>query len=427
MMQKKSNIIVIGAGIAGLAAANFLKTKGHTVQILEARDRVGGRIWQNFSLGIPLDCGASWIHGKHNNPLMELAQKYHANLIETDRGKIHQYDENNKHVPQAIRAASSENFQEILEAIYHYAEQQKKPCSLWDAFQVVIKENERFNRYQNYFSYELEFISQYMGAELQDLSALCCDPKDDFPEDNYFLSNSFKSIIEGLAHNLEIQFNTVVEAILQDQAGVIIKTNRGEMNATKVIVTVPLGILKANKIKFIPELPSIKITAINHLKMGLLNKLFLKFPQSFWPEDSYTFSIFDKDRNKNTLFSSLSCSSNAPILIRMISGKTAEFYEMQGEKFVEDTVKILKDFFGHSIPDPELTFQTRWKQDEFSLGSYSYLGLNATPEDCLKLAAPIDNKIFFAGEATIPHPLATAHGAYKSGERAAMELIETIA
>lgn len=426
-MQKKSNIIVIGAGMAGLAAANYLKTKGHAVQIIEARDRVGGRIWQESSLGIPLDCGASWIHGKHNNPLMELAQKYHADLIETDRGKIQQYDENKKRVSQDIRAASSENFQEILTAIYHYAEQQKKSSSLWDVFQIVIKQNEKFKRYQDYFSYELDFISQYMGADLQDLSALCCDPKDDFPDDNYFLRGSFKPIIEGLSQNLDIQFNTVVEAIFYGQTGVIIKTNRGEINAARVIVTVPLGILKANKIKFIPELPQAKITAVNNLQMGLLNKLALKFPRSFWPEDCYTFSIFDKARNKDTLFSNLLRSSNVPILIRMISGKMAEFYETQCEKFVEDTMKILKDFFGDHIPDPEITFQTRWKSEEFSLGSYSYLGVNATPEDCLKLAAPIDGKIFFAGEATIPHPLATAHGAYKSGERAAMELINAIA
>ncbi|TGZ81969.1 hypothetical protein EX30DRAFT_358650 [Ascodesmis nigricans] len=208
-----------------------------------------------------------------------------------------------------------------------------------------------------------------------------------------------------------------------------------------VVVTLPLGVLKAGSVEFDPPLPEWKTGAIERLGFGLLNKVVLVYDQPFWDVDNDMVGLlrdpsgdenlhqsYAANRGRFYMFWNVYKTSGKPVLVALMAGDAAHQTEVETDEHIisEATIALQAMYPNTTVPAPTETIITRWKSDPFSRGSYSYVGASATGEDYDLIAKPISNTLFFAGEATCKSHPATVHGAYISGLRAASELITTL-
>jgi monoamine oxidase len=425
VQSQQQKVLVIGAGIAGLAAAQELQKNGFQVTVLEGRDRIGGRIYTERTLGFPVDLGASWIHGITDNPIGNLAREWNIAIKPTDFDNILLYGSNGKVISDRDIDSSYELYEKIIERAEILAENSEKDLSLAAAIQQVLKS-------QTLKPQESQLVQWWLnseliidrGADLESLSAWWFDEGESFDGDDYIFPLGYDQIINGLAKNLNIQRQQKVVEINTSNSGVSVTTDRGNFTADAAIVTLPLGVLKSGTIKFFPALPEKKQAAINRLNMGLLNKVVLKFPQQFWPEDYHGFGYISEEKADFGELLNWGFYSQKPALMAFTGGSFARKIEQLSETQITDRImRVLRRNYGERIPEPESAIVTRWNQDPFTFGSYSYIPVGGDSSDRDLLAEPVGDRLFFAGEATNRDYPSTVHGAYLSGIREAKRLI----
>ncbi len=425
MHNKEPHIVIIGAGLAGLAAAQQLISNKFNVTVLEARDRIGGRTWTDESLGFPFDIGAFIIHGIENNPVIELCQRFAVNHEPQPLDGF--YFANKKQlVTGSENDFIAEEFLHLLQAASDYANLQAVDISLHDAMQSVYNAKKYLHLTPDIFRWRSLFLPLYTGADTDKLSGKNWD-KDEtpLPGGNHMILDGYQPIVDGLAKNINIQLNSPVSHIRYYQTGVEILTKQKTFQADAVVVTLPLGILKAGKVKFEPELPAKKQQAISRLGMGVLNKIALKFPATFWPTDCRIITYLAKSYPSVAWFLNYERSFHHAVLVGFFGGSIAHRFETKkDEEIVAEVMSVLRQYVSSPIPDPLHYLITRWASDPYTLGSYSYIPINASGADYDTLAEPIDNKIFFAGEATNKFFPGTTHGAYLSGMREAKRITD---
>ncbi|MBS0350358.1 MAG: FAD-dependent oxidoreductase [Proteobacteria bacterium] len=419
-MNSKTKVVIVGAGIAGLGAAQALLTNGFEVMVVEARDRCGGRIWVDDSLGIPLARGATWIHGIDHNPMMQLAQKSSTRYFALDYQKMAFFDRNGHPIAQKKVTDFDNILNDALQKAQQFAFQQQEDSSLANALASIAPFGPFSPLEQDLFVRKLRFFENYLGAEYELLSARYWDEEEFTSGAHVILKDGYSAIISELAQGYPIRLNTQVQLIQETIENIIVHTDREKIYADVVLITVPLGVLKAQKLKFDPELSTVKKTVIQRLGMGLLNIIMLKFPNCFWPRAHHGF--FLPTATTCPVFFNLTDLVNQPILLGCTGGKTAQLLENETDQQIITKVIRQWQVVFPNITKPEKYFLTRWSQDPYSFGSYSYLPVGATGQDRDLLAAPESNRLFFAGEATHRHFPATTHGAYLSGLREAKRI-----
>lgn len=245
---------------------------------------------------------------------------------------------------------------------------------------------------------------------------------------------------------LDVRPNKAVKRILYGPAGrngkAVVSCEDGEtIEADRVIVTAPLGVLKEGSIQFEPPLPDWKQDVITRMGFGLLNKLVLVFERPFWDTERDMFGLlrphragngrkqqdYNAGRGQFYLFWNCIKTSGLPVLIALMAGDAAHEAEVTPDNaLVDSCISHLRRVFGdEEVPMPIETIVTRWKSDRFARGTYSYVSAETKSSDFDTLAKPIHN-LFFAGEATCRTHLATVHGAYMSGLRVANEVLESL-
>lgn len=305
-------------------------------------------------------------------------------------------------------------------------------------------------------SKELRLLNWYY-ANLEQSSATCLDnlslgnwnqhfPKA-FTGSPSMVNNGYMSLARGLytyEEKLDVRFKSCVSVVEYsgDHAEVFLE-NGEQIKADCVVATVPLGVLKDRQIQFIPDLPKWKSDSIERLGFGVTNKVCLIFDKEFWDKDKDIIAIAqppeqnknenDQESYKNTrgIFYSFHNATKVvgkPCLIGMISGSAALQVANETDEAIVDAAK---SSLGKIYPDVMNvvlieSIVTRWQVDRLSRGAYSYLGLEATGADYDLLARPINDTLFFAGEATSRSHPATVHGAYLSGLRAANEVLTSL-
>ncbi|BAQ60798.1 amine oxidase [Geminocystis sp. NIES-3708] len=423
-IKTKKKVIIIGAGIAGLSAARSLQNKGFEVVLLEGRNRIGGRLWTSRKWkDAPVDMGASWIHGKEGNPITQLAKSANAKLFPTTYNNGIIYDTNGKVITKA-RENKLDKLQSKLEKIIiEIQNNYSQPISLQQALEKELNWQNLSKIDRIDLQYLLNTIIEHeYAADTSKLSAQYFDEEKEFDGNDLLFVNGYNVITDYLAKGLNIKLNHLVQEIRYDSQGVNIKTNQGNFTANAVIVTLPLGVLQKNIVKFSPSLPTNKIKAINSLGMGILNKLYLRFPSRFWTKNYDWIEHISPKKGQWSEWVNLESALKIPILLGFNAGKFGNEIEFwKDEKIVEDAMKTLRSIFGNSIPNPQDYQLTRWNSDPFTFGSYSYYATGSTPKHRRELAKPIGKRVYFAGEATSLDYPATAHGAYLSGLRVAKE------
>lgn len=410
-------VIIVGAGISGLAAAKKLKENGFNVIVLEAQSKVGGRLKTNRSLGVAFDEGASWIHGTAGNPIASLAQQAGMNTAFTDDESILAYD-----LGGVLHSDS--NFSDTEDKFYSVLETLKNNGSSTKSFETVF--NELYPTYCNDRLWKF-FLSTYLTFDTGDLnmlSSLLYNEGEEFGGEERISVNGYDTIPSYLAIGLNVQLNQKVTKIDYSNTKILVSHNGTVTEADYVLVTVPLGVLKANKIDFVPSLPNTKQNAIQKVGVNCVNKFLLTWETAFWDDEQYICYTPDiKDKfNYFVNVKKYQPTVNA-LMTFAYADKARQTENMTDQQIIEEIMTHLRDIYGNDIPYSKNILRTKWQTNEYSYGSYSYTAVGTEMRHFDDLAEEIDDKIFFAGEHTEIDYFSTAHGAYLSGIREADKII----
>lgn len=410
-------VIIIGAGISGITAAYHLVSRGYTVLLLEAKSRIGGRIHTIYpDNNNALELGCQFIHGPGGNPLTPLLKRFHINFEPVYPEKTLIY--NTQGLPIDLETA---NIEEIVS---------KKASALAQkrVSEATLYASKR-KSHVHVMSEKIKETTVYMPYRAESLIAYKLGLTDEYKGGNYIITNGFNHLLKGLLHETqetgyaEIKLNTVVKEVRDTGKKIIIKTTAHEsFEADALICSVPLGVLKANTIKFDPPFPEQKQKAIENLGMAIHEKTILVFDKPFWPDSIHYLNPYDfkADIWREILNIHYFTSGQLPALIFSNHVSDIKMIEKPDQEIINDSIEILKKIFGNNISKLEKSEVTHWYKDPFSQGSYSYHLQKGTLKDNADLFESY-GRICFAGEHTNSFP-SSVHGAYLSGIEAAEEL-----
>ncbi|XVF73864.1 hypothetical protein PTKIN_Ptkin13bG0015700 [Pterospermum kingtungense] len=496
-LKVRKKIIVVGAGPAGLTAARHLQRQGFSVVVLEARNRIGGRVYTDCSsLSVPVDLGASIITGveadvstnRRPDPSSLVCAQLGLELTVLN-SSCPLYDIVSGHkVPAELDDALEAEYNALLDDMEFLVAQKGEKAmrmSLEDGLEFALKrhrmaekgadieETESHSSMDALFdSKDSNIIGIFLeekcsedeilsplerrvmnwhyahleygcAASLKEVSLPHWNQDDvygGFGGAHCMIKGGYSRVVESLGEGLLVHLNHAVTNIsysLKDSGiddsqhrQVKVSTSNGtEFSGDAVLITVPLGCLKAGAIKFSPPLPQWKHSSIQRLGFGVLNKVVLEFPEVFWDDTVDYFGVTAEEtdnRGHCFMFWNVRKTVGAPILIALVAGKAAiDGQNMSSSDHVKHAVIVLRKLFGEaSVPDPVASVVTDWGRDPFSYGAYSYVAIGASGEDYDMLGRPVENCLFFAGEATCKEHPDTVGGAMLSGLREAVRLID---
>jgi len=422
------SVIVIGAGASGIYSANLLRNYGAQVIHLEARAVIGGRMKANTSIpGIKIELGAEEIHGKRSI-LYDLAQFNVPDSLIPLPGDDYYHLENQLRTKNFLiessdlEGAGATMFQ-IIDSFASY------PGGAQSVAQYLAEKelDARFLEIAN------ALIGNEYGADNNKIGMLALKEAEDgysSGEEGQILKD--KSLLElfeiAFSEDInQVKLNKPVESINYEGAQVAVTTENGEtFFADKVLVTVPISILKNNSITFVPSLAADKLDAIDAIKMDNGLKIVLQFNAPFW--EGNTGSIIGGTKVPEYWITGAGKNENANLITAFVMGEKAEYLAglSDAQKITEilEELSILYPTGNVSGKYNSINIVQNWLQEAYIEGAYSYPSPGSEGKRAI-LAAPVKGKVYFAGEATnFNGHLATVHGAMESGYRAVKEILE---
>ncbi|KAK7139656.1 hypothetical protein R3I93_016709 [Phoxinus phoxinus] len=439
--SQHNKVLVIGAGAAGLAAARQLQNFGMQVVVLEARERIGGRVWDDASLGMTVGRGAQIVNGCVNNPIAlmceQLGLQMHrlgvrCELIQ-DGGLV---------TDPALDKRMDFHFNAVLDAVSEWRKDkpQSQDAPLGEKIQEVYKtflqeSGLHFTELEEkVLHFHLSNLEYACGSTLGQVSARSWDHNECFAQfsgDHTLLTDGYSSVLHSLAQGLDIRLNTAVQHVEYSGDAVKVTSACGShWTAQKVLVTVPLALLQKNTVSFSPPLPERKLKAIHSLGAGAIEKVALQFPTRFWDskvQGADYFGHVPTSAEKRGLFSvfyDMRPQGEECVLMTVITGEAlALVRDLQDSQVVDLCMSVLRELFREQeVPEPVQFLVTHWSRDSWAQMSYSFVKTGGSGEAYDIMAEDVQGKLFFAGEATNRHFPQTVTGAYLSGVREASKI-----
>jgi len=420
------SVIVIGAGMAGLAAARKLAASGISVTVLEARDRIGGRVWTAGFDGIPLDMGAGWIHGPGGgNPISALAKEAGAKTYMTDDDSVIVMGSNGIDVTERQFGIGEARVIKILRSVAkRMAESGVTDIALAKA--IFLTDPAALD--DPFVNFELTSNIEFStGGWLEALSAKNYLADENYPGNDLILPEGYGAIPRLLATGLDVRLNQVVTHIDHNNTQVTVKAGGSSFSADYALVTLPLGVLSRESVRIEPPLSNFKKQAMSRLGIGQINKIFLIFEQPFWPVSTQYFGFHSPIRGRFSYYMNYRTFSPFNCLVTFGFGIQGGIVEKMSEtQLIAEITPHLKTMFGTGATAPKRAIMTRWNEDPFARGAYSFAGVGSTDKDHEIMANPEGQRLFFAGEHTHEKYRATVHGAYLSGIREANRILALV-
>ncbi|XP_007971784.2 lysine-specific histone demethylase 2 isoform X3 [Chlorocebus sabaeus] len=436
------SVIIIGAGPAGLAAARQLHNFGIKVTVLEAKDRIGGRVWDDKSFkGVTVGRGAQIVNGCINNPVALMCEQLGISMHKFGE-RCDLIQEGGRITDPTIDKRMDFHFNALLDVV---SEWRKDKTQLQDVplgekieeiYKAFIKESGiQFNELEGQvLQFHLSNLEYACGSNLHQVSARSWDHNEFFAQfagDHTLLTPGYSVIIEKLAEGLDIRLKSPVQSVDYSGDEVQVTTTDGTgYSAQKVLVTVPLALLQKGAIQFNPPLSEKKMKAINSLGAGIIEKIALQFPYRFWDSKVQGADFFGhvppsaSKRGLFAVFYDMDPQKKHSVLMSVIAGEAvASVRTLDDKQVLQQCMATLRELFKEQeVPDPTKYFVTRWSTDPWIQMAYSFVKTGGSGEAYDIIAEDIQGTIFFAGEATNRHFPQTVTGAYLSGVREASKI-----
>ena len=445
--MERIDTIVVGAGVAGLTAARLLADAGQRVAVLEARARIGGRVVTERRGERITDRGASWIHGIADSSVHEVATALGMPMAEFTVGSfqpggrpIAYFGPDGARLPdaevEAFVADVAACEREILAANALPGECGSYADAVAAALATLGWEAERAERVREFMQHRTE--EQY-GAWIAELDARGLDD-DAIDGDEVVFPDGYDRLPEGLARGLDVRLGREVVRVDWAEDGVRVASvasgsrdgdgsgsgsGREELAADRVVVTLPIGVLRSGAVVFEPALPDAVADAIDGFEMNAFEKVFLRFAERFWEDGVYAIRRQGPAGDWWHSWYDLTRLHGEPTLLTFAAGPCArETRGWSDERIAESVMDGLRELYGDGIPEPVDVVVTRWQDDPYSRGSYAFQRVGTPAEDHDRIAAPLGGgRLHLAGEATWTDDPATVTAALESGRRAAERIL----
>ena len=405
-MKSEVEVAVIGGGAAGIAAARRLHDAGVDCLLLEARNRLGGRIFTDTRSGYPLDLGAGWLHSANVNPWTEIAAKQGKTVDKTTPPWMRPSPQPKFSLEEQreFRAASSAFFERVDEAAKQTPDRPSSEC---------LETGNRWNPL-------IGSVCTYIAGAEPELVAMGDFERYRDTELNWRVVEGYGAAIVAHAVGIPAVLDCEVTRIDHSGARLEIETSKGVLVAAQAIIALPSTIIAQNETLFAPALPD-KTAAARGLPLGLADKLFIALDRADeFAADSRLYGAADVTETATYHMRPF----GRPVIEGYFGGRNAWALEKGGERaFFDFAVRQLTGILGNNFAKRLKPLGMHlWGADPFARGSYSY----APPghvNDRARLASPIDNRLFFAGEACSPDFFTTAQGAHRTGIDAAKAVL----
>jgi monoamine oxidase len=313
--DEKEVVAVLGAGVAGLAAARALHDAGYSVVIFEARDRIGGRVdtVRTDTWPIPIELGASWVHDVAASDLAETLSNLNINTADFD------YDNDTTLFTGGVTQDSLDSATDAIESAIESVDGAESDMSIAAA---IAASGETTNPLALNHIDEVELASEY-GANADELSAWW-GTAEGSQGDDLLVVGGYGGLADDLAEGLDIRLNTAVGTVSWNDNGVeLVVIDGAPLACDRVVVTVPLGVLAAGDVSFNPPLPDTHQNAIDTMRMGLLDKVWFVFPEQFWSNESLIWNRIDEPGTPFREWYNLAPLTGKPVLLALHGGRTA--------------------------------------------------------------------------------------------------------
>jgi polyamine oxidase len=426
-------VVVVGAGMAGLTVANALTLAGVECVVVEARERIGGRLHTVDLAGSPVDMGGSWIHHPVGNPMRAFAEQVGVSCRSGDPlPELAGFDCGDGHRLSAAEVEASlsmlyEGFPEAVDGLRTELGPDASGADAIDAFlagaglaptparrarqglrAVVEAEASDMSERQSlrWMWNEIEYGGDYFG---------------DVPAGGY------RSLVDAMATGVDVRLGVEVAEVVCSASGVQVRTVAGTVeDGSHVVVAVPLGVLKRGAPRFSPVLPPDRVAAIERLGFGRFEKVALRFDEPFWRAAGLPhMMLFPRDPAESTLWVIGQDAFGAdPTLVCLIFHSAAgHVLEGTPDEAAEWVLGMLGEAIGAPCPAPTAVAVSSWGNDPYSGGAYTHIPPGANPADIDLLGEPIGGRLLFAGEHTQSARVSYADGAMTSGIREAKRLL----
>ncbi len=399
------DVVIVGGGAAGIGAGRHLHDAGLSCLIVEARARLGGRGWTETVSGFALDLGCGWLHSADRNPFVAIARTQ-GRTIDPSPAPW-----SKRALPYGFPPEAQDDFRAVLGR--YFAQIENADGGPDRAAASLLLPGGRWNAL-------IDALNTYIsGAELDRLS-LADLANYDGNDVNWRVVEGYGTAIAGHGAGVPVALGNAVRAIDHSGTPIRIDTAKGTLTARQVIVTLPTALIAANAVRFLPALPQ-KTEAAHGLPLGHADKLFLSLTQAEeFDADCALFGAVDRTGTGVYQFRPF----GRPMIEAYFGGRQAADLEAEGDAgFTAFALEELKSRLGNDFAKRVKPIAIhRWGADPLARGAYSF----ALPgrAGCRQiLAAPVDGRLFFAGEACSTHDFSTAHGALLTGVAAAEQVL----